>query len=239
MIGKLNDAGRDKMIFRDLMEKKKEIDKTPDLVEGIFYLKRDSFFDTCQCRDKSAIPQPNIVVYDRRSLFLFHHKTGFRKFMVRLTHSNCFEALIVLAIFLNSLVLACTDLSDRENETAYNQNLEQISKIFSYIFTLEFVLKVIAMGFFVHKMSYLRDPWNWLDFFVVLSGVVEIAAGDKGGSSVRSLRVLRVLRPLKSINAFPKMRRLVSALLSSLPTLGNAVLFMMFIFLLFGILGVQ
>lgn len=104
---------------------------------------------------------------------------------------------------------------------------------------MEFFFKVIAMGFFVHEMSYLRDPWNWLDFFVVLSGFVEIVAGDKGGGSVRALRVLRVLRPLKSINAFPKMRRLVSALLSSLPTLGNAVLFMMFIFLLFGILGVQ
>lgn len=35
------------------------------------------------------------------------------------------------------------------------------------------------------------------------------------------------------------MRRLIGALLSSLPNLGNAVLFMLFIFLLFGILGVQ
>ena len=35
------------------------------------------------------------------------------------------------------------------------------------------------------------------------------------------------------------MRRLISALLSSLPNLGNAVFFMLFIFLLFGILGVQ
>ena len=51
--------------------------------------------------------------------------------------------------------------------------------------------------------------------------------------------MLRVLRPLKSINAFPKMRRLIGALLSSLPNLGNAVFFMLFIFLLFGIFGVQ
>lgn len=47
------------------------------------------------------------------------------------------------------------------------------------------------------------------------------------------------MRPLKSIHAFPQMRRLISALLSSLPNLGNAVFFMSFIFLLFGILGVQ
>jgi len=50
---------------------------------------------------------------------------------------------------------------------------------------------------------------------------------------------MRVLRPLRSVNAFPKMRRLIGSLLSSLPSLGNAVVFMFFIFLLFGILGVQ
>ena len=100
-------------------------------------------------------------------------------------------------------------------------------------------MKVIAMGFCMHPKSYMRDPWNWLDFIVVVTGVIELGAGDKGAQSVRALRVLRVLRPLKSINAFPKMRRLIGALLSSLPNLGNAVLFMLFIFLLFGILGVQ
>ena len=117
--------------------------------------------------------------------------------------------------------------------------LEHIYKVFSYIFIFECLLKLTAMGFVMHNKSYLRDPWNGLDFLVVLSGLFEIFLGDKGGISVRALRILRVIRPLKTINAFPKMRRLISALLSSLPTLANAVLFMMFIFLLFGILGVQ
>ena len=48
-----------------------------------------------------------------------------------------------------------------------------------------------------------------------------------------------MLRPLRSINAFPSMRRLIGSLLASLPSLGNAVVFMFFIFLLFGILGVH
>lgn len=180
-----------------------------------------------------------IVVYDNRSLYLFRQTSKFRQAILRITHSNTFESIIVFIIFLNSLVLAMTDYGDRENLTDYNKTLEMISLVFSYIFTLEFILKVIAMGFIVHRKSYLRDPWNCLDFLVVLGGLTEIFAGNKGGGSVRAFRVLRVLRPLKSINAFPKMRRLIRALLSSLPTLGNAVCFMMFIFLLFGILGVQ
>lgn len=94
------------------------------------------------------------------------------------------------------------------------------------------------MGFVVHKNSYLRDYWNWLDFLVVCIGFIELFPIIPA-ANLKSLRTLRVLRPLKSINAFPSMRRLIGSLLASLPSLANAVVFMLFIFLLFGILGVQ
>jgi len=58
-------------------------------------------------------------------------------------------------------------------------------------------------------------------------------------ANLKALRTLRVLRPLRSINAFPSMRRLIGSLLAALPSLGNAVVFMFFILLLFAILGVQ
>lgn len=41
---------------------------------------------------------------------------------------------------------------------------------FTGIFTLEFILKTIAMGFILHRNAYLRDAWNWLDFIVVITG---------------------------------------------------------------------
>ena len=148
--------------------------------------------------------------------------------------------MIALAILLISIVLALTDYSDRRNETEYNQKMEAFEVILSYVFIFEFILKVIAQGFIVHSRSYMRDPWNWLDLIVVITGIVSIIfIGNSTATIVRPLRVLRVLRPLKSIQMFPKMRRLVGALLDSLPNLGNAVLFMLFVFLLFDILGVQ
>ena len=94
------------------------------------------------------------------------------------------------------------------------------------------------MGFIHHKNSYLRDTWNWLDFAVVMVGMTDYIPGISG-SNLKALRTLRVLRPLRSINKFPSMKKLISSLLASLPALGNAVVFMMFIFLLFCILGVQ
>jgi hypothetical protein len=41
--------------------------------------------------------------------------------------------------------------------------------IFLVIYTIEMTLKVTAMGFVLHKGSYLRDKWNILDFIVVVS----------------------------------------------------------------------
>ena len=109
--------------------------------------------------------------------------------------------------------------------------------MFTILFTVEMVLKILSMGFVIHKNAYLRDVWNWLDFVVVITGIMEML--DISWFQVRALRTLRVLRPLRSIKAIPKMRQLISTLVGSLNSLLNAVVFMFFIFMLFGILGIQ
>jgi hypothetical protein len=89
----------------------------------------------------------------------------------------------------------------------------------------------------MHYNSYLRDAWNWIDFSVVIVSVIELTASSS--VDLKALRTLRVLRPLRSINSFPAMKRIVSSLAKSMASLGYSVLFMSFIFLLFGILGVN
>ena len=103
---------------------------------------------------------------------------------------------------------------------------------------IEASIKIIAMGFIMHKNSYLRDPWNWLDFFVIIISLIEYLPFIDG-ANLKALRVLRVLRPLKSINAFPGIRKLIGTLLSSLRALFESFIFMTFIFILFAIMGVR
>ena len=38
--------------------------------------------------------------------------------------------------------------------------IEVFDMVFLIIFSVEMVLKIIAMGFFMEAHSYLRDPWN-------------------------------------------------------------------------------
>lgn len=91
------------------------------------------------------------------------------------------------------------------------------------------------MGAFMHRNAYFREPWNWLDFTVVLVGILEVT--PLPNIQIKAIRSFRVLRPLRSVNALPSMKKLVSGLINSIPSLLNAILFMSFIFIQFAIIG--
>lgn len=62
------------------------------------------------------------------------------------------------------------------------------------------IIKMIAKGFILNKYTYLRNPWNWLDFVVITSGYATIAL-DVG--NLAGLRTFRVLRALKTVSIMP------------------------------------
>ena len=107
------------------------------------------------------------------------------------------------------------------------------------IFTLEMVFKVVAFGFVSHREAYLRDPWNQLDFVVVSSAWMPILVPNMSGSTFSAARAFRALRPLRALKRVPGMPKLVNSMLSSIPKLANVAVLCAFIFLVFGIAGVQ
>jgi hypothetical protein len=60
------------------------------------------------------------------------------------------------------------DYKDRDGITKWNKILSWIGQAFAIIFILEAAVKIIAKGFVGHEYSYLRDPWNVLDFIIAL-----------------------------------------------------------------------
>jgi hypothetical protein len=73
-------------------------------------------------------------------------------------------------IFVNSVAMALYDYSDRDSLTTYNQIIDKMNMIFTLIYTGEAILKIIALGFVLHKNSYLREAWNCIDLIVVIFG---------------------------------------------------------------------
>eukprot|EP00198_Chlamydomonas_reinhardtii_P012109 XP_001701446.1 voltage-gated Ca2+ channel, alpha subunit [Chlamydomonas reinhardtii] len=114
--------------------------------------------------------------------------------------------------------------------TPFGQILFQIDYVYISIFTVEALLKIIAMGLVMEKKTYLRDGWNVLDFLVVVSGFVNLAVP----TNLTGIRTVRALRPLRTVN-----RVLVTTMLSSLPMLMDVFVLCAFCFFMFGIIAVQ
>lgn len=147
-----------------------------------------------------------------------------------------FEWFILIIISVNSVTMAIYDYSDRNSLTEYNQILDVISLISTVIFSIEAVLSIIAKGLVINRNAYLRTGWGVLDFIVVISGLIELFMTSV---KLKSFRVLRALRPLKSITVIPSMRKLVTALIFTLRDFGHVGIFLMYVFILFAIMGVH
>ena len=83
----------------------------------------------------------------------------------------------------------------------------------------------------------MHDPWCQLDFLVVTLAWLPILFPSMGNYSV--LRAFRALRPLRALKRLPGMPVLVQWILSVLPKMGNVLMLFGFIFLVFGIVGME
>jgi hypothetical protein len=177
----------------------------------------------------------------QRSLGLFSRGTTIRELAIEIGYSKALDQFIMLLIIANSVMLALYNYTDPES--TWTKLSESTEHIFSLLFTCEFLIKVVARGFIRDKCSYLRDPWNRLDFTVVVSGIVSFVlyVMDPEGEStgLGALRVFRVLRPLRTVSSMPGMRLLVQSVLQSLPRLANVFGMGIFLLSVFAILGVQ
>ena len=69
-----------------------------------------------------------------------------------------------------------------------HEDFHIISQVFTTIFTVEAVLKIIAMS----PVNYLKDKWNVFDITIVMLSLVELGlSGVKGLSILRSFRLVR------------------------------------------------
>ena len=56
------------------------------------------------------------------------------------------------------------------NECLVSHLQEETEVYFLGIFCVEASLKIVALGFVLHKGAYLRNIWNIMDFVVVVTG---------------------------------------------------------------------
>uniref|UniRef100_A0A8D1V1N8 Sodium channel protein n=1 Tax=Sus scrofa TaxID=9823 RepID=A0A8D1V1N8_PIG len=107
---------------------------------------------------------------------------------------------------------------------------------FTAIYTFESLVKILARGFCLHAFTFLRDPWNWLDFSVIIMAYTTEFV-DLG--NVSALRTFRVLRALKTISVISGLKTIVGALIQSVKKLADVMVLTVFCLSVFALIGLQ
>jgi voltage-gated sodium channel len=120
--------------------------------------------------------------------------------------SNRFQMFIVGVIVVNAITLGAE--TSTVLSAMFGPMLTVIDHLALAIFTVELAARLYAFGW-----KFFKDPWNVFDFVIVAIALIPTA----GPLSV--LRSLRILRALRLVAMVPSMRRVVTALVRSIPGL--------------------
>ncbi|KAG8310966.1 Sodium channel protein 60E [Homalodisca vitripennis] len=154
-----------------------------------------------------------------------------------LSNSRRFEIVIFVLIFLNMLTMGIEH---------YNQHhaiffvLEVSNAFFTTVFGLEAMVKIIGL-----RYHYFTVPWNMFDFLLVLASILGILMEDimidfpVSPTLLRVVRVFRIGRILRLIKAAKGIRKLLFALVVSLPALFNIGALLALITFIYAIIGMS
>uniref|UniRef100_A0A8C3H4J4 Sodium channel protein n=1 Tax=Corvus moneduloides TaxID=1196302 RepID=A0A8C3H4J4_CORMO len=143
-----------------------------------------------------------------------------------------FSATSALMLIMCTILTNCVFMT-MSNPPDWTKNVEYT---FTGIYTFESLIKIIARGFCLEDFTFLRDPWNWLDFTVITFAYVTefVNLGN-----LSALRTFRVLRALKTISVIPGLKTIVGALIQSVKKLSDVMILTVFCLSVFALIGLQ
>ncbi|XP_045076228.1 voltage-dependent T-type calcium channel subunit alpha-1I-like, partial [Coregonus clupeaformis] len=132
--------------------------------------------------------------------------------------SHYLDLFITVIIATNVLTMSM----EHYNQSQYlEEGLKYCNYIFTLVFVIETVLKLIAFGL----RRFFKERWNQLDLAIVLLSVMGItleeidlnASLPINPTIIRIMRVLRIARVLKLLKMATGMRALLDTVVQALP----------------------
>lgn len=188
--------------------------------------------------DKKAVTA-EFALKDRligSSLCIFGPDNRIRIFAHMIYSHPFFDRFILILIGISTLTLAFE--SPLDNPKGFKVTiLTYIDYVMSSFFFCECITKLIALGFIAcGNNSYIRNPWNILDFTIVCSALLSMVFVNVDLKAIKSLRILRVLRPLRIVAKNRGLKLAITSLFNSLPNIFNLLLIVVFFIFLLSIL---
>ncbi|XP_067610869.1 voltage-dependent L-type calcium channel subunit alpha-1D isoform X4 [Pseudorca crassidens] len=168
-------------------------------------------------------------------------------------NSSPFEYMMFVLIMLNTLCLA---MQHYEQSKMFNDAMDILNMVFTGVFTVEMVLKVIAFK----PKHYFTDAWNTFDALIVVGSVVDIAITEvnptesenvpvptatPGNSeesnriSITFFRLFRVMRLVKLLSRGEGIRTLLWTFIKSFQALPYVALLIAMLFFIYAVIGMQ
>lgn len=164
---------------------------------------------------------------------------NWRKPIHQLVTSTEFEIFISVIILMNMLIMAM--LYDSAS-SSYLLGLDIINYIFTGIFTVEMILKIISFA-----RNYWFDSWNVFDFTIVICSYVDIIFSSFSTTSlsflrigpqlIRVLRILRVSRLLRLVKKYKRLQDIMEIIQLCLPSMMNVFSLLFLVFFIYSVLG--
>uniref|UniRef100_A0A667ID21 Voltage-dependent N-type calcium channel subunit alpha n=1 Tax=Lynx canadensis TaxID=61383 RepID=A0A667ID21_LYNCA len=173
----------------------------------------------------SAKPLTRYMPQDKQS---FQYKTW--TFVV----SPPFEYFIMAMIALNTVVLM---MKFYNAPYEYELMLKCLNIVFTSMFSMECVLKIIAFG----VLNYFRDAWNVFDFVTVLGSITDILVTEIANNFINLsfLRLFRAARLIKLLRQGYTIRILLWTFVQSFKALPYVCLLIAMLFFIYAIIGMQ
>jgi len=156
--------------------------------------------------------------------------------MYKLTSSNAFDQTIFVLICINTIVLALNWLLI---DPKLEYILDIINHVFTGIFTVEAVMKIIG-----HGRLYFKKRWNLFDFFIVIFTFMQIIYSSQvlgKGVTLHAtvVRVLKFVRALRIVKKAEMLKKITLTLILTLPSLANIALLLFLLLIFYAIVGMN
>ena len=179
------------------------------------------------------------------ALFCLSPDNAIRRACVALSDTSRTEGKWFNNLVLGCILLTTVALSAENAQIGRHSTMHTFLLVSDYIvntaFTLEFLIKLVALGW----NAYIASPWNKISLLIVVTSDLEmilskLPAVSSSAGILRIFRIFRVLRPLRmAAESFPGLLVLVNTAQMSAGPLGNTLCMTMIILCVLSIIGLQ
>ncbi|KXJ05965.1 Sodium channel protein 1 brain [Exaiptasia diaphana] len=159
----------------------------------------------------------------------------FQRILLSAVDHPLFELAVNGFILANTVVLALYHYGINDG---FKYVLDILNLVFTAIFLLEMVVKLMALG----TVDYLQSRWNLFDGLIVVMSLIDTTFElakfrESAGTSI--FRTFRLVRIMKLAQSWKTMGKLLATIANSVGPIGNITLILVLIIYIFAVMGVK